>query len=125
MVEHAGGRPRAGEGCLRPRGFARACGRAACRLAEGTVPGYSRVHIRAASYLKEKEGTAGLIRCLAMPLPMWVYWQPTEGDLPAKKRVKRAGPLSRLIMPAAALTEPRRTQLYLPRNDQPWLIATP
>ena len=122
MVERAGGRPRAGEGCLRPWGYVWACGPAACRLAEGTVPGYSRLDIRAASYLKEREGTAGLYR---VPLPMWVYWQPTDGDLPAKKRVKRARPLAWLIMPAAALTEPRRTQLYLPHNDQPWLTATP
>ena len=80
MKERAGGRPRTGKRSSRPWGFAQAVALLPAVLPGGFAWLLTGYVTRAASCLKEREGTAELEECSAMPLPlMGLGWRPADG----------------------------------------------
>ena len=111
-----GGHPHADERSSRPRRLP--------GLRPYCLPSCRQV-TRAASCLKEREGTAEPEECSAKPLPlMGLSWRPADGQSLKERYRDRAGPMARLI-PPTAVCQSRVDSAYLPRNDQPGLITTP
>ena len=94
--------PSDGKISSRPWVFARAVALLPAVLPDGFARLLTRHVTRAASCLKEREGTAELEECSAMLLPlMGLGWRPSDGQSLKKKDRKRAGPMARLITPVA------------------------